>query len=596
METPDSAHVFLFEGYRLDRRGLFRSNQSGAFVPIAVGSRALEILHALVEKSGDLVAKDEILEAVWPRTVVEGSNLPVQVAALRRVLDESRADGSCIQTIPGRGYRFAVPVTRVESGAASAPGRRSHNGTGEPVAGQPEPHDPPAPSRSGNAPPIVPTPQRRGLWCCGLSLVAGALCLVTVVLTASNWRLDQPPAARLAPRMSIVVLPFTDLGDDDGQRQLANGVTQDLTTELSLRQAIRVTSPKTAFTYGRKRVDTRQIGRELGVRYALEGSVQRLGNRLRVNAQLIDTEKDTQLWAARFDRDANDLLALQNEIASQLANALVWQLVASEAVRTTERPDALGYILRGRATFLKPNSPEVYAGAIDLFEHALTLDPQSVEAQTLLAGALAGRVLDQMTDSAAADIARADALVGQALAASPGSTLAHLVKGQVLRAQQRWSEAIPEFEKVLAINPSHTNALHGLSDCKLRTGSIDEVIPLEEQAIRLDPRDPHIGFKYWRIGYAHLLQSRTDDAILWLERAVRDEPEFSFSRAALASAYALNGEIGRAADQLAEARRLVGGKYYSSMAKMHPVGAPKTRALVEAAFFAGLRKAGVLEE
>jgi hypothetical protein len=111
----------------------------------------------------------------------------------------------------------------------------------------------------------------------------------------------------------------------------------------------------------------------------------------------------------------------------------------------------------------------------------------------------------------------------------------------------------------------------------------------------LDPRDPHIGFKYWRIGYVHLLQSRTDDAILWLERSARDEPEFSSSHAALASAYALKGEAGRAAAQLAEARRLVGGKYYSSV-PMHAVGVPKTRALVDATYFAGLRKAGMPEK
>jgi TolB-like protein/cytochrome c-type biogenesis protein CcmH/NrfG len=426
--------------------------------------------------------------------------------------------------------------------------------------------------------------------------MAGGLCILAVAVTASNWHRPQRGEARPAPRLSIVVLPFANLGDDSGQRQLADGITEDLTNELSLHSDIRVISPNTAFAYAGKLVDTKQIGRELGVRYALEGSVQRSRGRLRVNAQLIDTEKDTQLWAARLDRAADDLFALQNEIASQLANTLGWQLVAAEAARTTEHPDALSYILRGRGARLKPDSPEAYAEAIGFFEHALTLDPRSVEAQTWLAGALADRVLDQMTDSAAADIARADALVGRALVASPGNTLAHLAKGQVLRTQQRWSEAIPEFETVLAINPNHAGALHGLSDCKLRTGSIDEVIPLEEQAIRLDPRDPHIGFKYWRIGYAHLLQSRTNDAILWLEKAVRDEPEFSFSRAALASTYALTGETGRAAVQLAEARRLVGGKYYSSIAKIQAVGVPKTRALVEATFFTGLRKAGVPEE
>jgi DNA-binding winged helix-turn-helix (wHTH) protein len=112
MDAPATANVFLFEGFRLDRRSLFRRNQNGAFVPIAIGSRALEVLYTLVERSGDLVSRDKILEAVWPGIVVEGSNLPVQIAALRRVLDQGRADSSCIQTIPGRGYRFMALVTR----------------------------------------------------------------------------------------------------------------------------------------------------------------------------------------------------------------------------------------------------------------------------------------------------------------------------------------------------------------------------------------------------------------------------------------------------------------------------------------------------
>ena len=190
-----------------------------------------------------------------------------------------------------------------------------------------------------------------------------------------------------------------------------------------------VISRNTAFTYRNKPVDTKQIGRELGVRYVLEGSVRRSGNQVRVNAQLIDAETDAHLWAERFDRDTGDLFALQNEITSRIAIALDVELIAAEAARPTDHPDALDYILRGRAALLKPTSRDSYAERISLFEHALALDPQSVEAQSLLAGALAGRVLDGMTDSAAADLARAEGLVGQALAASPRNALAHFAKG-----------------------------------------------------------------------------------------------------------------------------------------------------------------------
>ena len=237
-----------------------------------------------------------------------------------------------------------------------------------------------------------------------------------------------PPATSIsqpavAPRLSIVVLPFANLSNDPEQQYFADGITEDLTTDLSRIADMLVISRNTAFTYRSKPVDTKQIGRELGVRYVLEGSVRRSGNQVRVNAQLIDAETDAHLWAERFDGDTSDLFALQDEITSRIANALGVELIAAEAARPTEHPDALDYILRGRAAWLKPKSRDDYAEAIGLFERALALDPQSVEAQSLLADALANRVLDRMTDSAAADIARAEGLVGQALAASPRSAL-----------------------------------------------------------------------------------------------------------------------------------------------------------------------------
>jgi hypothetical protein len=153
-----------------------------------------------------------------------------------------------------------------------------------------------------------------------------------------------------------------------------------------------VISRNTAFTYRDKAIDTKQIGRELGVRYVLEGSVRRAGNQIRVNAQLIDAETDVHLWAERFDGDTSDLFALQDEVTSQLANALGVELIAVETARPTEHPDALDYILRGRAAGLKPYSRENQAEQISLFEQALALDPQSVEAQIRLANALVRRV------------------------------------------------------------------------------------------------------------------------------------------------------------------------------------------------------------
>jgi adenylate cyclase len=533
MEPLATDDIFLFAGFRLDRRGLCRRDERGVFVPVVIGSRALDVLGVLVEGDGDLVLKDEIMAAVWPGTVVEDNNLTVQISALRRILDQGRAEGSCIQTVARRGYRFVPPVTK----------------------------------RAADADPYSSAVSSAGV---------------------------QPP-----PRLSIVVLPFTNLSNDPDQEYFADGITDDLTTDLSRISGSLVIARSSAFTYKGKAVDAKQVGGELGVRYLLEGSVRRSGDQVRVNAQLIDAATNVHLWAERSDRDTADLFALQNEITGRIAVALGLELISAEAARPTEHPDALDYILQGRAAHSKPPTPDRYVETICLFERALALDPRSIEAQSRLAIALTARVLDQMTTSTAADIARAEGLVRQALEAAPRSPLAHFAKGQALRVQRRYTEAIPEYEAAIAFNRNWVHALGPLGECKLFTGSIDEMISLMEQAIRLSPRDPFIATWYFRIGVAHLLQSRIDDAIVWLEKAGGANAELPFAHAHLASAYALRGENERAAIELAEAQRLSLDGRYSSIARLQATayhGVPKIRTLYEATYFAGLRKAGMPEE
>ncbi|MBV8938154.1 MAG: tetratricopeptide repeat protein [Alphaproteobacteria bacterium] len=361
-----------------------------------------------------------------------------------------------------------------------------------------------------------------------------------------------------------------------------------------------VISRNTAFTYQGKRVETKQVGRELGVRYVLEGSFRRLGNQIRVNAQLIDAETDAHLWAERFDGDMGDLFALQTEITSRIAVALGYELLSAEAARPTERPDVLDYILRARAANERSPSRDRNAEVIRLYERALALDPRSAEAQAGLAGILANNVLDDMTETAAVDMAHAEFLAGQALAAAPRSPGVHWAKGQILRAQRRYIEAIPEYEAVLASNRNSARALFCLGQCKLFAGLIEETIPLIERAIRLSPRDPRPGAWYSTIGMVHLLRSRTDEAVTWLEKARNTTPLHAQIRAQLAAAYALSGETERAAAELAEARRLSCDDRYTSLARLQAVlsywGVPKVRALFEATYFTGLRLAGMAEQ
>jgi len=275
MEAPCSIDIFLFEGFRLDRRGLFQSDDGAAPAPVEIGSRALDVLRVLLARPGDLHSRQDIMAAAWPGTVVEDNNLNVQISNLRRALDQDRAQGSCIQTVPGRGYRFVAPVTRVAANAHPASQAILHGGE--------------------------PSPRR----------------------------------------LSIVVLPFANVGNDPEQHSnLVNGITEDLTTDLSRLESMLVISRNTALTYRDWPVDTSRIGRELGVRYVLNGSVQQSGKQVRVTARLIDAATDTHLWAERFDHGIGDLFDLQNEITGRIANALGLELIAAEAARPTENPDA----------------------------------------------------------------------------------------------------------------------------------------------------------------------------------------------------------------------------------------------------------------
>jgi tetratricopeptide (TPR) repeat protein len=241
---------------------------------------------------------------------------------------------------------------------------------------------------------------------------------------------------------------------------------------------------------------------------------------------------------------------------------------------------------------------ENFTEAIRLYEKALTLDPACVPAKALLARALSARVLDQLADAPLADLERAEGLIGEVLAASPRDPGGHLAKAQVLRARNRFDEAIPEYEIAVALNRNWVIAIAALGQCKFLAGEIEEAIPAQELAIRLSPRDPHIANWYWRIGMVHLLKSRTGEAIEWLQKAQRANPLLPGPRAWLAAAHALAGDADRAAAELAEAGRLGGDDRYSSIVRFKRAVAfgEKTHALAETTFFAGLRKVGVPEE
>ncbi|HEY1299484.1 MAG TPA: adenylate/guanylate cyclase domain-containing protein [Stellaceae bacterium] len=458
-----------------------------------------------------------------------------------------------------------VRVFRLEGGDAAAPRATA------------------APARRGRTKPLA------------LGLIAA---VVLLLAAAAAWWLQTQPGApsHAAPRLSMVVLPFANLSNDPEQEYFADGITDDLTTDLSRIEGSMVIARNTAFTYKGKQVDARKIGRELGVRYALEGSVQRAGKEVRINVQLVATATGAQLWAERFDRNIGDLFAVQNEITARIARALQSQLAIAEAARPIAHPDALDYVLRGRAQLTKPIARETYDEAVRDFETASALDPGLAEAQAWLAGVLVVRVLDELSDFPALDLRRAQELAARALAAAPNSAIAHYVKGQVLRAQARCAEAIPEYETAIALDRSRAPAYAHVGWCKFLSGTLDGAIPAIERAIRLSPHEPAIAAWYGRIGVMELLEGNTDAAVGHLEKANSENARLPFVHAYLAAAYARRGDTERAAEELGEARRLSAS--YASLATVEKsiwYRNAKIRTLAEANYFPALRRAGMPE-
>ena len=340
------------------------------------------------------------------------------------------------------------------------------------------------------------------------------------------------------PRLSIVVLPFENMGGDAEQEYFVDGVTESLTTDLWRMSGMLVIGRNTAFTYKGKHVDLKQIGHELGVRYVLEGSVQRSGNRMRVNAKLIDTETGNQLWAERFDKPVADLFDMQDEIVARLAGQLGTQLITAEARRAERAPNpsSMDVYFQGMACAAKGNTLEYLSEASGYFERALTLDPNNVEALVWRAYVEARKVsILVATDNRAAQLAAAEAALTKALSLVPQHAFAHQCLGYVQIQTNRALQGIAECERALALdrNLAGAHAMIGFGKCLIGRG--EETEAHVQEALRLSPRDT---FAYtWMnwAGTAKLYLGSDEEAVTRFRRALeinRNAPVAHFSLAA----------------------------------------------------------------
>src|SRR5579863_9074621 len=465
---------------------------------------------------------------------------------------------------------------------------------------------------------LVSAPQRRRIRA-GLGLTLAAVILLAVASAAGWWlwaRLyhhgtvptttaERTPGGGIntqiaaVPRLSIVVLPFDNLSHDPDQDYFADGITEDLTTDLSRIAGSFVIARNTAFTYKGKSVDVKQVGRDLGVHYVLEGSVRRLGDQVQVNVQLIDAESGAHVWADRFDTDRRNLAEAQSEITGRLARTLNLELVQAVGRQIEQErsinPDAQDLIMRGWALYQRTQAASSRTDAMRYFEQALELDPKSYEAKLGIAASLVVNLSGGYTDQPEADEGRAEKLLGELLARDPNRSQLHQTIALLRRVQNRLPESRIEWERAIELDPNNAAAIGQLGVTLIYLGEPAAAIPLEEKRIKLNPSDPNIALAYWSLGLAHLLLEHVPDAIDWLTRARAANPRVYYFYLDLAAALALQGHTDQAKAALAESLKLKPeiNSIVRQRARWAYTNNPAYRALAEKTIDVGLQRAGM---
>ena len=354
------------------------------------------------------------------------------------------------------------------------------------------------------------------------------------------------PRTARPPRLSIVVLPFANLGGNPDHEPFVDGVTESLTTDLSRIRGSFVIARHTAFAYKGKAIDLKQIGRELGVRYVLEGSILRSGERMRINAQLADAETGAHVWAERFDKPVADLFATQDEIVARLAGQLDAALVSAEARRAerSPHPDSMDFYFRGKACFNKGNDPAELARSQSFFAQALRIDSENVDALvwTAFVDTLLG-VSNFHAENGEGRLAAAERNAGKALLLAPDHANAHVIFGFVMGVTNRAKRAMAKSKHALELDPNLAIA-HGMMGLHaLHLGQGEETEGHIREALRLSPFDVS-AFRWFAIvGFAKNSLNRYDEAVAWLGQSVGRNSKFAMAHFHLGSALAHLGRM-----------------------------------------------------
>ncbi len=572
-------HVFRFEGFTLDagRRELRRGATTVDLRP-----KCLDLLTCLLRRAGQVVTKNELMEQVWLDVVVTDESLTRCISDIRQALGD--AEQSIIKTVPRRGYVLVSAVVSqtpmpAELAAAVDPAPPSH---------------PPTTSIA------KPVGQRASRW----SLVALGLAgsLVLAVAGYSAARFFGTPSAISAPSLSIVVLPLVNVGGDREQDYFAEGLTEDLSTDLSRIPQSLVIARSSAQAYKGQPVDARRIGRELGVRYLLEGSVQRLGDQVRLNLRLIDAESARELWADRMDGSRTDLAALQTSVTGVVARTLHLQLAQAEAQRSVRvrpvNPDARDLAWQAWSA-LEQRTLESVASSRQLLERAVAMDATSAFAWSLLSETYTTDLLMRWLsrrDGATRDawLSQARIAADRAYAIDPNNLYALGAMGSVLQVSGEPERALAMLSRQVEVNRNYAPAWHKISYTQATLGRHEEAIRAGDEALRLSPRDGRLYSFLVVTAAAHLYAGRDREALVWARRSIDARSDFSISHAWAAAAAANLNEMDTARKEIGEFQRLQPHYTVESFRREGQSQNPDFLRQRER-FYAGLRRAGLPE-
>jgi adenylate cyclase len=411
-----------------------------------------------------------------------------------------------------------------------------------------------------------------------------------------------PERSQLSPRASIMVLPFRNSSGDPGEDYIADAVTDNLTTDLSRLSDTLVIARATAFTFKGKPVDVREVGREFGVRYLLEGSVGKVGTLVQANAELIDTSSAANIWADRFNTEVTNLLDLYDAVTGRIATSLHLQLVRAEHRRAVaERavdPDAVDLRLRAMAYLVENETPKSSLAARKALEEALKKKPNDAETLSQLALVLVRDFIRNWNDTTREDLARAKETVQEAIAIDPSNARAHLADGQIRRVEGDQQGALDAFDRALKLNPNLPLAWARKALQLVYLGRAKEAPALVKKAITISPRDPELGYFQFFMGCALFATAEYHAAIKSLQESVQLQPKVWYNRAWLISAYALTEQLGQQEAQAALSEYREKFKYWPYpkirdwYAKTEPYPSPGFAATLQE-LFKGLQMAGV---